>query len=259
MLRDIEQVAEAAGLLLSARASTWTCAVDWPHIATFAYDLAVVDDGDEPDEPDEPERRAVGMVDGYRITHDWTVESALALWDEADALDGDVVHYVEALIRELRACEQVFDSAPDLADAQRITIVRHVEALAGVDSASLTQGAVASLAMMDAPVLMLVDPWPMADERRAPVGKLTGRKHAPKLLDLGFVRMVGSRFLWAWNRYLSEGLMEGYSYDGLVAAKRSGALAPLLESPLANEVYGELPRDVAKNMGVPDPDDLMDE
>jgi len=31
--------------------------------------------------------------------------------------------------------------------------------------------------MMDAPVSMLVDPWPMSDERRTAKGKLKGRGH----------------------------------------------------------------------------------
>ncbi|MFZ5896864.1 MAG: hypothetical protein ACOY0T_37755 [Myxococcota bacterium] len=200
MLRDIEKFATDSRLQLSNHGTIWDCASDWPHIATFQYDLAVCED-------DSDEFTSVGAVDGYRITQDWTVEHEVDLWDEADALDGDVVRYVEALIRELRACEAVFKHAPDLSTAQRITIVRHVEAKTKAELASLTQGAVACMAMMDAPALMLVDPWPMSAERRSPEGKLSGRQNIQKLLKLGLKRMVGSRFLWGWNAELAESLM----------------------------------------------------
>ncbi len=71
--------------------------------------------------------------------------------------------------------------------------------------------------------------------------------------------MVGSRFLWAWNLELSEGLMAQYSYEKLVSAKRKGALDEILNSPLSKAVHGDLPKELAKMLGVPDPDDLMDE
>lgn len=144
-------------------------------------------------------------------------------------------------------------------EAQRVTIVRHVEATAAVDSASLTRDAAACVAMMDAPVLMLVDPWPISRERKKPAGKLRGRSHAAKLLQLGFVRMVSSRFIWAWNRELSESSMEDYSYGKLLSAKREGKLDKVLKSSLAEEVYGPLPAQLAERLGVPDPDDLMRE
>jgi hypothetical protein len=252
VLRDVEQVARSSGLYLLNDDGEWTANEDYPHIATFSYQLARY-------EAETDLRVPVGAADGYRIAQDWTVESDLELWDEADAVDGDVVRYVEALIRELRACEHVFDMAPELTNAQRITIVRHVEPTPGVDSADLTQGAVAALAMMDAPVLMLVDPWPMASERRASAGRLRGRSHIPKLLELGFVRMVGSRFLWAWNRELSDNLMADYSYDALLEANRKGALDEILKTSLSQGIYGPLPDDVAELVDVPKPNDFTED
>lgn len=252
MLCDVERVALASRLRLSSHGAVWDCDCDWPHIANFKYDLAVSDE-------DSDAVTTVGTVDGYRITQDWTVQHELDVWDEADALDGDVVRYVEALIRELRACEAVFGNAPDLTMAQRITIVRHVEATTKTELASLTQAAVACMAMMDAPVMMLVDPWPMSAERRTPQGKLDGRQNVQKLLKLGFKRMVGSRFVWAWNAELADSLMHGFSYDDLLNAKRQGALDAILKSPISAEVYGELPAGLAQAVDVPEPDDLTRE
>lgn len=249
MLKGVEKVAADSRLQLTSRETVWDCESDWPHIAEFDYELGS-------NELDADEVPIVGKVDGYRITQDWTIRSELDVWDEADACDGDVVRYVEALIRELRACKAVFGSAPDLTMAQRITIVRHVEAKDPANLASLTQSAVACIAMMDAPVLMLVDPWPMSAERRSAQGKLNGRQNIQKLLELGFKRMVGSRFLWAWNAQLRRRLMRGYSYQGLLGAKRQGALDSLLSSSVATEVYGELPSALAHAVDVPQPEDL---
>lgn len=249
MLRDVEKTASDSRLQLSSRQTVWDSDGDSPHIAKFKYDLLVNEEGS-----DDPEK--VGTVDGYRITQDWSVEDELDLWHEADALDGDVVRYVEALIRELRACEAVFGNAPELTTAQRITIVRHVEAKAKTELASLTQFAVACVATMDAPVLMLVDPWPMSSERRSAEGKLNGRQNIPRLLKLGFKRMVGSRFLWAWNAELSDSLMYKYSYQDLLEAKRKGSLDDILKSSIADEIYGRLPPGLAHAVDVPEPDEL---
>jgi len=246
-LRTIEEVASESDLLLRSKPGVWRYNEESPHIEAFVYDLATdSDDG-------------VGTVDGYRIAQDWTVSSDLHLWNEADAMDGDVVRYVEALIRELRACEVVFDFAPSLASIQRTTLVRHVEVTGKIPTAELMRSAVACVAMIDAPTIMLVDPWPMAEERRSPQGKLHGRTNIPRLLELGFTRMVGSRFLWAWNSELDESLMEGYAYEKLVAAKRNGSLDGILNAPIADEIYGILPAGVAQIVDVPEPDDLTDE
>ena len=249
MLRDIETVAKESRLHLAPRGGTWTYDEDWPHIARFQYNLAL---GSE----DGSRLRRSGTADGYRISQDWTVEDDLRIWDEADALDSDIVRYIEALIREVRACDETFGPAPLLTTAQRITILRHVEAVNGASSAKLTQAAAACLLMMDAPVFMLVDPWPAGSERRAPRGKLKGRSHIPALLDLGFVRMVGSRFLWRWNRELADTLMEEYSYEKLLSAKKKGALDEILKTPLSESVYGKLPKDLAQRVDLPDPEDL---
>lgn len=252
MLRDIETVAMDAGLHLVSEGERWFCGESHPHMIEFACALErYEDDGEEP--------VRVGAVDGYRISHDWTVEDDLTLWDEADAISADAVAYVDALIRELRACEQVFDGPPTVAMAQRITLVRHVEAAGGVDAAALTQAAVATLALRDAPVIMLVDPWPMPAERSTAAGKLEGRAHVARLLEIGFVRMVGSRYLWAWNRELAELTMADYDYDELLAAKRKGRLDGVLKASLVEGVYGDLPEELRHEMGLPDPEELMDE
>src|SRR5690242_18729014 len=115
MLRYIETVALESGLQFLSRDGVWRCDEDWPHIAAFHYELAT-------QEGDDDKLKTVGKADGYRISQDWTIENDLQIWDEADALDGDAVRYVEALIREVRSCEQVFDFAPSLTTTQRITI-----------------------------------------------------------------------------------------------------------------------------------------
>lgn len=119
MLGDVEEFAAEAQLHLRSRGSDWAYCEDWPHITTFHYDLATY-------KGDEEKLVKLGWADGYRIMQDWSVDSDLRIWDEADALDGDVVRYVEALIHEVRACEAIFDLAPDVTTAQRITILRHV-------------------------------------------------------------------------------------------------------------------------------------
>jgi len=251
VLQGAEQVAIDSQLYLISERTEWFCCEEWPHISRFKYELAKRDE----DETLTP----LGHVDGYRITHDWTVEDDVQLWDEADALDGDIVRYVEALIREVRVCDQVFGLGPTLTHGQRVTVVRHVEAAAGVHLPRLTQEAVGALAVMDAPVFMLVDPWPMSSERRSPSGKLKGRGNFPLLLKLGFHRMVGSRFLWAWNSELADGLMHSYSYRKLRAALQRGDLIQILGSPVAHEVYGPMPAELAEAVDVPVPTDLTRE
>ncbi len=247
MLRNIERTAWKAGLQLEADGSVWSFDTDWPHISRFHYRVGRYGRNEK--------LKALGTVSGYRITQDWSVNSSLELWDEADALDGDVVRYVEALIRELRLCDQVFD-APDLTMSQRTTIVRHVEPAPGVDSIVLTRNVVASLAAMDAPVFMLVDPWPMAPERKKPAGKLMGRGHIPTLLKLGFHRMIGSRFVWAWGAEISDSCMSEYSYEGLLLARREGRLDAVLAAAISDEVHGPLPPGLAERMDLPRPEDL---
>lgn len=252
MLRNIEETAQASRLRFSTTGEVWAADEEWPHIAQFRYEVATFDD-------DLEDLMVVGAADGYRIAQDWTVTDDQQLWDEADALDSDVVRYVEALIRELRACDVVFESAPTLTTAQRVTIVRHIEATDAMALPEFPKAVAASLALMDAPVLMLIDPWPASDERATAKGKLEGRGNASGLLDLGFKRMVGSRFLWAWNAELGDTLMAPYFYEQLLAAKQSGALDPILKARLSDASYGELPEDVARAVDVPDPDELMEE
>lgn len=69
MLRDVETVAKDSELYLLSRDGEWSVAEDWPHIATFRYQLARRDPNTESFVP-------VGTADGYRITQDWTVRAA---------------------------------------------------------------------------------------------------------------------------------------------------------------------------------------
>lgn len=260
MLHGYEEIARDSGVHLLGKATEWVYDEDSPHITPFEYEVRM-DLGEtvelETDEVRDP--IAVGSVDGYTIAQDSCIESDLALWEEADAMDGDVVSYVEALIREMRACELVFEYSPDILMVQRITMVRHVEVKEGISSAMLMQQVVSALATMHAPVLMLVDPWPLSEERRLAKGKLEGRGHVPRLLEIGFVRMVGSRFLWAWNRQLSAVAMADYSYERLLSAKRQGALDEVLKTSLFESVYGDLSDELARRMGIPSWNDLLDE
>lgn len=251
MLSNVEEVAAESDLVLRGD-GRWSYNEEHPHITSFHYTV-----GRYKGESDK--LVDVGHVDGYRIVQDWSLQSDPTIWDEADALDGDVVTYVDALIRELRACEATFDVAPDLTMAQHVTIIRHVETKGRVDLAELIYQVTACLAMMDAPKIMLVDPWPMSDERKSSKGKLKGRAHITKLLKLGFVRMVGSRFLWGWNCELDESLMDGYSYDKLVEARTRGDLKNILSRPVSMDVYGDLPKGLIEQAGLPDPDDSMQE
>lgn len=254
--RPHEKVAAEKPLIFSAEGEQWYFAEDHPHLSLFQYIIAT------PGEPDcdDPEEVALGTVSGYRIAQDWTAGD-LDLWEEADACDGDVTVYVESLIREVRCCEKALSTGMSSLDsAQRITIVRHVEPLPGVDGDCLLQWVAASLALMDAPTIMLVDPWPYAEERDTPQGKLAGRGRLAKLLEIGFVRMVGSRFVWAWNRELSELLMEVYDYDALVKAKKAGRLDDVLNTSVAAEVFGgPLSDEAMSQVGLPTRRDLETE
>lgn len=223
---DVERLAR--DLRLTAIDPSWEVSEESPHLWPFSYAIARRSSASETFEP-------VGTVVGYRIVQDWTVRTDLELWDEADAVDPDAVLYVDSLIRELRACAAVFGVSPSLSDAQRITIVRHVEPIGAVDSTYLIQGVVASLARMDAPVFMLVDPWPLVDELGTAAGRMRGRRHIASLLQIGFVRMVSSRFVWAWNTEMAECLLADYCHDELLAAKRTGSLDEELGSRLAEE------------------------
>lgn len=254
MLRDIEQIVLEAGLEFTGKVS-WSAVEGYPHIDSFSYK---VERPVAEDEDGEYELKTMGTVDGYRITQDWTVQHDLTIWEEADALDGDVVSYVEGLIREVRVCEKVFEIAIDITSAQHILIVRHFEFESGEESSNAVRDIVASLIMMNAPVLVLVDPWPIYEERVAPKGKLHGRGRVRELLKLGLKRMVGSRFLWGWNREQSEGSMSEYSYEQLLKAKECGDLDGVLKSPIHQEVYGPgMTKELAEQMGLPDGDDLM--
>ncbi|MET0391457.1 MAG: hypothetical protein ABW321_36115 [Polyangiales bacterium] len=248
MLHDIEKFASPTSLYLRGE-ERFTYAPEHPHISQFRYDLFSIDR--------EGQEAHAGVIDGYRIAQDWSVGHELALWDEADAFDADVVTYVDALIRELRACAEVFDYTPDLTFPQRVTIVRHFESLDGSDAADLMRDASALLVLKDAPALMLIDPHLLPNERRSAEGKLKARSRITKLLELGFVRMVGSRFLWGWNRELAQASMEHYSYRVLFEAKRRGRLRDIFGEDTGSGLLPSPTETGTKVLGFPDPEETL--
>lgn len=246
-LRDAEATIE----LVVDPPEVWTYVEDHPHIARFAYQVRAW-------YGDSGEAKVVGTVDGYRITHDCSDVSDLALWQEADAIDGDVVSYVESLIRECRAYEAVNGLAPDLSCAQRITLVRHFEPRSDDSAGDLFKLVVAALAMMDAPVFMLVDPRMLPEQRQHAQGKMRGRGHFARLMELGFTRMIASRYAWAWDRAMAEGMLEEYDYERLLLAKQRGTLDAILESRIAQEIHPGLSDELADSIGMPDERDTED-
>lgn len=247
-LKNIEETLRAAEATLELVADppeVWTYVEDHPHIARFEYQVRAWYGESE-------EAKVIGKVDGYRIAHDCSNVSDLALWDEADALDGDVVTYVESLIRECRVCEKVNRLAPHLSCAQRITLVRHFEPRSDDSAGDLFKLVVAALAMMDAPVFMLVDPRLLPEHRQHAEGKMKGRGHFAKLMELGFTRMIASSYAWAWNSEMAEGMLEDYDYEGLLSAKQNGVLDAILDSRIAHEVHPGLPDELADSIGMPD-------
>jgi hypothetical protein len=129
---------------------------------------------------------------------------------------------------ELKACAAVFDGGPQLESFRRILIVRHVEAAEGVDSSKLIVNVVATLAMKEGPSLMLVDPREMPDDQQGSSRKLKGRSHTAALMSLGLVRMVCSLSVWGWNCE-EEWMVNEYSYEALLTAKKAGTLDPVLQ------------------------------
>ena len=248
MLHNIEETACEGELHLCSSSSEWEYCEDSPHILPFHYQLILLD-------PETDETTEMGHADGYRIRHNWTAKTELSVWDEGDALDADIVRYIEALIKEFRACDEVFDTGFSIIDVPHITILRHVEANEGVDSATLIKNTAASIAMMDAPTFMLVDPALMPKERKQPAGRLQGRAHIPGLIELGFVRMVSAPYVWGWDQRMVETIMQTYSYDTLSDAKQAGILDDILNRRIAQEMYQGLPDEVADQMDFPGPND----
>ena len=210
MRYQVEEVAAGANLRLSGSAS-WSYCEDWPHISTFRYELSRFD-------MDSSVERwlPVGVADGYRIAHDWTVESSLALLDEADALDEDITTYIQSLMNELSAYDRTYGNVAGVTAGQRVILLRHVEPAAGEDVTRLWSQVTASLAMMDAPVFILVDPQEMPVERETAAAKLTGRGRTAALLELGFSRMVTAPYVWAWNRDMADTFFPEASYEAVL-------------------------------------------
>lgn len=198
----------------------WTVDTESPHVSRFVYDVLI--DGD-----DDGVRRNVGKVDGYIISNDGRDES-IDLWDEADALDSDIEAYVTCLKLDLRAVDKVCGFGPQLEWFTRIVIVRHFQAAPEVDSIDMIVKAVATIAMKEGPMLLMVDPREMPEFRKASSGKLKGRSHTAALMQqLGMVRMVSCRSVWGWHVHHDTMSME-YSYPALVAAKAEGELDEIL-------------------------------
>jgi hypothetical protein len=250
-----EAAAKKAALVLY-QTDGWVYAVveEHPHVHSFEYEVhRRVDEEEDLD----AETIKVGTVSGYVLSHDWTT-AEIDLWEECDAFTGDASAYADSIIRELRACNIVFDmSGVDLASMQRVLMIGHVQSEPGVDSARLVHDVVATLVAKETPKLTLVDPWPLA--RADATDRLEGRKRVATLLKLGFVRMVGSRFVWGWDRENADNLMHEYSYDDLRAAKQAGKLDEVLKHSAAEDVYGAGVSKVLDQAHLPNPDRLMEE
>jgi hypothetical protein len=252
-----EAAAQKAALVLFTADGWAAFAVveEHPHVHSFEYEVhRRVDEEEDLD----AETVKIGKVSGYVISHDWTM-GELDLWDECDACSGEAVAYADSIIRELRAFNQVSDPSTglDLASMQRVLMIKHVEPELHVDSVRLVHDVVATLVLKETPKLTIVDPWPL--RRADAMDRMEGRKRTAALLTLGFVRMVGSRFLWSWDIENADGIMSDYSYDRLRAAKQAGKLDGVLKRSVAEDVYGEGIAQALDLMLLPDPDSLMDE
>lgn len=247
---NVEKIAYESGLRMIGT-DEWDSGGDSLWITPFCYEISYGDDRE----------LEFGIAHGYRVRQDWTVKKPQQVWDEADALDGDAAVYVDALIREQRACARVFNCSASLVTAQSVTLLRHLELKPGVptDPSRAWRDVAACLAVIDAPTFMVVDPHAVADERHKSVNKLSARAHIVALKQLGFVRMVGSRFLWGWNRDMSESFMSSYCYSTLMEAKKAGELSDILHARISDEVYGETSPYVRKALDLPDPDESMED
>jgi hypothetical protein len=240
----------------------WFYNEEHPHIEDFQYDIRARNPRGGYINDLDVDAVSIGKVDGYRISQDWTNQSDLYIWDEADALSQDAVTYVEAMIRELRAYEKFCGLGPDLTHGQHITIVRDISVKDPKQTARVVRETVAALVVKDTPAFILVDPWPSWETRKTEAGAASGASNIRALLKLGFSKMVGSRYLWGWDVHLAESLMADYSYTKMLRAKRSGKLKEVLDSSLADEVYGRgqtIPDNIKKQMGLPLPEDFCEE
>jgi hypothetical protein len=247
-----EAVAKDTELVLRSPEYEWAVCEEHPHVTPFEYEVRMRVPGDA-----DFATFVAGTVQGYILAHDWTA-SDTDLWDEGDALDGDVCAYADSLIRELRACKETFDSYATLSSMQRVLIIKHIEPKENVDAPQFVRDVVATLVMKETPKMTLVDPWPYSREE-GPTGKLEGRSRIATLLPIGFHRMVGSRFVWAWDAENSDNLMFDYSYNALLAAKRAGKLDAILKKSVAEDVYGVGVARVLDQVHLPDPKHLMEE
>src|SRR5688572_26618673 len=212
------RIAEDADLSLKSNASPWwRTGSDWPHIRQFDYEVYVKVDDDDiededgmvfPEDSDIPVRK-IGTLSGYVISHDGSLRN-LNIWDEADALDGEVESYVAQIKEELKACNEVFD-APEIEDFRCVVIVRDFSVVDGIDSVSWIAKAVATLASKEKPNLLLVDPRVMPDipgsasateiiqASWSAAANLKATAHAHALAALGLTQMVTSGHMWGWS------------------------------------------------------------
>lgn len=233
---DLQRIADADLSLRSNASTWWRPDVDSPHITAFSYDVFVDVDEDEVEDEDDPAFefleesevpvRKVGTLRGYTIAHDGA-NPRLDVWDEADALDGEIESYVSEIKEELRACGDLFD-APSIEDFRCIVVVGDFSTVAGVDSVAWIEKAVATLARKEMPNLLLVDPRVVPDipGRSTPTelvqaswsdaAKLKARAHADALASLGLTQMVLSDHLWGWTK---GKLMKKYSRQALLAKR----------------------------------------
>ena len=236
----------------------WSYDEEHPHISRFKYTFET--------NSGEGESKVLGEVNGYRITHELSSEGDESLWEEADAVDADAVTYVDSLIREFLACNKACDHQTEyfLSDFTRTLIIRDVtlnnKRAVEPDDTELFVRVVASLVVKEGPNVVLVDPYPYAKERKTSAGKMKGRRNSGALLELGLNRMVTSRFVWGLD-YESESLvMDGYDYEQLSEAKRSGSLGEVLSTRLADDVFGvPLTDEMLQRLGIPIPEEDFDE
>jgi hypothetical protein len=238
------EVARDADLAFKSVDFLWRVDWDSPHITEFSYDVYVSVDPEEEGEEEDvvaddhavlddegvPMRR-IGAVRGYLISHDGT-DRRLNIWDEADALDGELEAYVSQIRTELKACRKVF-AAPQIEDFLKIVVVQDFESADGIDSVAWIAKVVATLAQKEMPNLMLVDPRVMPDQPGemsatrvvqaswSDAAKLKGHAHAEALAELGLTQMVCAGHMWGWSK---GELMKKYSREALLGLKSAGAL-----------------------------------
>lgn len=225
-LLDYESVALDGNIYLKSEGDDfWYLVEDYPHINSFDYYVYASGGKDGED------KVKIGFVRGYIIAHSGNVSSEEII-EEADGLDGEIYSYTEYLAEELRVTASVLNTGFDLACISRLLIVSHLQAEPNVDTRALMRLTVASLALKEAPSLILVDPYEMPtakeveeelrterqERRRIPRLTTIAQMHMDALSTLGFIRMVTAPHMWGWSTEIADMSMDDYSRAELVKA-----------------------------------------